>query len=55
MKIIDWHAFQGCQKLSAVNLNEGLDCIHGYSFNSSTITQIEIPESVRYIESFAFH
>ena len=49
------NAFYKCSNLSKVTLNEGLEKIGDFAFNSTKITSITIPSSVKEINESAFH
>ncbi len=52
---IDGNAFDGCKKLSRIDLPEGLETIGSWAFVNCPLTEINIPSSVRNIEPRAFN
>lgn len=46
VKKIDMYAFNGCKKLHAIELNDGLETLGGLCFALTNLTEIEIPSSV---------
>ncbi|MBO5518853.1 MAG: leucine-rich repeat protein [Candidatus Methanomethylophilus sp.] len=46
--------FYGCANLKTVNYNDDIETIGRYAFNSTGITVITLPDSVRTIDQYAF-
>lgn len=46
LKVIDEAAFYNCEKLSKINLPEGLEYIHNEAFYDTNLKNVRIPESV---------
>ncbi len=55
VEIVEYQAFAGCEKLTNVMLNEGLQSIESYAFAGNTsLTEIVIPSTVTTATEFAF-
>lgn len=54
VKSIGESAFSGCKKLSKITFNDELKYIGGSSFNSTAISELNLPDSVEYIGGGAF-
>ena len=55
-EVIGESAFQGCNALHTVTLNDGLTMIEAYAFSQcANLKSIYIPESVTSIDNFAFY
>lgn len=54
VKVIGPYAFFHCFGVEEVELNEGLEEIGHYSFSSTTLNEIKIPQTVTFIGMFAF-
>lgn len=54
VKVIAAYGFFHCENLTEAILNEGLEEIGHYSFSSTKLEKIDIPESVTFIGMFAF-
>ena len=52
---IDAYAFYGAKKLGKVTLPEGIETIPNYCFAGSSMTEIDLPESLVSINDFAFY
>ena len=54
LKVIDEAAFYNCEKLSKINLSEGLEYIYYEAFYDTNLKNVRIPESVIKIENDVF-
>lgn len=54
LKVIDEAAFYNCEKLSKINLPEGLEYIYYEAFYGTNLKNVRIPESVIKIENDVF-
>ena len=54
LKVIDEAAFYNCEKLSKINLPEGLEYIYYEAFYDTNLKNVRIPESVIKIENDVF-
>lgn len=54
LTVIGSGAFSGCSKVSEIELPASTDSIAGYAFSGCALTELTIPENVRYIGDAAF-
>lgn len=54
LRRIEQKAFFGCNALSAIEFNQGLEFIGYYAFASSALTSVTIPDSVTTLDLYAF-
>lgn len=54
IKTIGDKAFNACGKLQSVTFEEGVECIGSEAFFLSSISEVNLPDSVYHLESFAF-